>query len=95
MANLPRYVLITPARNEAAFVELTIKSVFATIRPVKWVIVSDGSTDATESIVERYLVEHKWIELEKRPARSGLDYIGKNLHGAMSSAFAIRGSMGM
>jgi len=50
MTNLPSYVLITPARNEAQFIELTIKSVIAqTIKPIKWVIVSDGSTDRTTS----------------------------------------------
>ena len=50
------YVLITPARNEAAFIEGTIKSVVAqTILPVKWVIVSDGSTDGTDEIVKKYL----------------------------------------
>ncbi len=46
------YVLITPARNEAKFIALTIKSVVGqTIRPAKWVIVSDGSTDGTDDIV--------------------------------------------
>lgn len=35
------YVLITPARNEARFVEGTIRSVAAqTVRPATWVIVS-------------------------------------------------------
>ena len=44
-------VLITPARNEAAFIELTIKSVIAqSVRPLRWVIVSDGSTDGTGTI---------------------------------------------
>jgi asparagine synthase (glutamine-hydrolysing) len=48
------YVLITPARNEADYIELTIRSVIAqTHRPKRWVIVSDGSTDATDAIVER------------------------------------------
>ncbi len=40
------YVLITPARNEEAFIEKTIESVIhQTVLPVKWVIVDDGSTD--------------------------------------------------
>ena len=48
------YVLITPARNEAAFIELTIQSVVGqTILPLKWIIVSDGSTDGTDDIVKR------------------------------------------
>ena len=33
MLTLPTYVLITPARNEAEFIELTIKSVVAADRP--------------------------------------------------------------
>ena len=40
---IARYVLITPARNEAAFIELTLKYMTAqTVKPLKWVIVSDG-----------------------------------------------------
>lgn len=42
MSTTTSYVLITPARNEVQFIELTIKSVLSqTQRPVKWVIVSD------------------------------------------------------
>jgi hypothetical protein len=37
-----KYVVITPARNEARFIELTLKSVTnQTVLPRKWVIVSD------------------------------------------------------
>ena len=47
-----QYVLVTPARNEEDFIELTIQSVVRqTVRPVKWAIVSDGSTDRTDEIV--------------------------------------------
>ena len=50
------YVLITPARNEAEHVEKTLASMVAqTVPPLRWVIVSDGSTDATDVIVEKYL----------------------------------------
>lgn len=50
-----KYVLVTAARNEDAFIEKTIKSVIAqTVRPMKWAIVSDGSTDRTEEIVNDY-----------------------------------------
>ncbi len=62
------YVLITPARNEAAFIEGTIKSVIAqTILPLKWVIVSDGSTDGTDEIVRKYIPDNPWIELIRMP----------------------------
>jgi glycosyltransferase involved in cell wall biosynthesis len=70
--------LITPARNEAAFIELTIKSVVAqTVRPLKWVIVSDGSTDGTDDIVTKYLGENPWIELVRMPARHERHFAGK------------------
>ncbi len=72
------YVLITPARNEAEFIEFTIKSVAAqTARPMKWVIVSDGSTDRTDEIVERYLPAHPWIELVRMPERQERHFAGK------------------
>jgi biofilm PGA synthesis N-glycosyltransferase PgaC len=72
------YGLVTPARNEARFIELTIKSVIGqTIRPAKWVIVSDGSTDGTDDIVARYAAEHPWIELVRMPARRERHFAGK------------------
>jgi poly-beta-1,6-N-acetyl-D-glucosamine synthase len=78
MLTPPSYVLITPARNEAEFIELTIQSVIAqTLRPAKWVIVSDGSTDGTDEIVNKYAVEHAWIELWRQPERAERSFAGK------------------
>lgn len=75
---LPSFVLITPARNEAAFIELTIKSMIAqTVLPLKWVIVSDGSTDGTDDIVKKYSSEYKWIELVRMPEREERNFAGK------------------
>ncbi|HWW00445.1 MAG TPA: glycosyltransferase family A protein [Candidatus Acidoferrum sp.] len=77
-AELCRYVLITPARDEAAFVEQTIQSVVAqTIRPVRWVVVSDGSTDGTDHIVQRCADRHSWISLVRMPERRGRHFAGK------------------
>jgi biofilm PGA synthesis N-glycosyltransferase PgaC len=74
----PRYVLITPARNEAAFIELTLKSMTAqTLKPLKWVIVSDGSTDGTDEIVTRYAAANDWIELLRMPERKERNFAGK------------------
>lgn len=73
-----RYVLITPARNEAAFIELTILSVVKqTARPLRWVIVSDGSTDGTDDIVRKYAARHDWIELLRMPEREERHFGGK------------------
>ena len=78
MPNLPTYVLITPAWNEAKFIEQTVKSVVGqTVRPLKWVIVSDGSTDGTDDIVRNYLAEHDWIELVSLPARAQRNFAAK------------------
>src|SRR5579863_5135395 len=75
---IPTYVLITPARNEADFIELTIKSMVAqTVRPLKWVIVSDGSTDGTDEIVSKYIPENPWIELLRAPERKERHFAGK------------------
>lgn len=73
-----KYILITPARNESAFIEETLRSVVAqTRRPERWVIVDDGSTDATAEIVERYAKEHSWIELVRRPQKADRCFAGK------------------
>ena len=50
-----KYVLITPAHNEEAFIEKTLASMVAqTLLPERWIIVDDGSTDRTAEIVEGY-----------------------------------------
>lgn len=73
-----KYVLITPARNEAASIEQTIEAMLAqTVRPVKWVIVSDGSTDDTDRIVTKYAEGHPWIELKRMPERTERHFAGK------------------
>lgn len=78
MLRLPTYVLVTPARNEAQLIEATIQSVVAqTIHPLKWVIVSDGSTDGTDDIVNRYAAQHEWIELLRMPERRERHFAGK------------------
>ena len=77
-AALPTYVLITPARNEAKFIEFTLRSmVEQKYRPLKWVIVSDGSTDGTDDIVRKYAVDNPWIELLRMPDRAERHFAGK------------------
>jgi biofilm PGA synthesis N-glycosyltransferase PgaC len=75
---LPSYILITPARNEVRFIEQTIRSMIAqTIRPVRWIIVSDGSTDGTDEVVKRFLQENLWIELVRMPERRDRSFAAK------------------
>lgn len=78
MLQLPTYVLVTPARNEALSIELTIKSMVSqTVLPLRWVIVSDGSTDGTDDIVRNYANQHDWIELVCMPPRQERHFAGK------------------
>lgn len=78
LEQLPSYVLITPARNEEKYIETTIRSVVEqTFPPKKWVIVSDGSTDSTDAIVQRYAASFPWIELVRIPAQEGRSFAAK------------------
>jgi glycosyltransferase involved in cell wall biosynthesis len=72
------YVLVTPARNEAKFIERTLRSVVEqTRRPMRWIVVSDGSTDGTDEIVQRYADRHAWIELLRLDRPDGRDFARK------------------
>lgn len=72
------YVLITPARNEEAFIEKTIASVVSqTVLPARWVIVSDGSTDRTDDIVGRYTPRHLWMTLIRRAETTERSFASK------------------
>jgi len=73
-----KYVLITPARNEALYIEETIKSVIQqTVLPIEWVIVSDGSTDGTDDIVKKYVAQYDWIKYVRMPERAERNFAGK------------------
>lgn len=65
-----RYVLISPCRNEAAFMRQTLDSVVGqSLGPAKWVIVDDGSTDETPAILAEYALRHDWISIVTRADR--------------------------
>lgn len=73
-----RYVLITPARNEADLIGATLESVAAqTLPPTRWVIVSDGSTDGTDDIVKKHAARHDWIKLLRMPERQDRQFAAK------------------
>ena len=56
-------------KDEAESLERTIRSVLAqTRRPAHWVIVDDGSVDATGAIADAVAREHPWISVVHRPA---------------------------
>ena len=62
--NQPRYVIVSPVKDEAKHVRLTLDSVVnQTITPAKWVIVDDGSSDETPRILADYAARYDWIEV--------------------------------
>jgi glycosyltransferase involved in cell wall biosynthesis len=72
------YVLITPARNEAGYIEKTLASVAAqTVPPKRWVVVSDGSADATDDLVRRYQPGRDWLELLRLPEHRDRSFAAK------------------
>lgn len=74
------YVLMTAAHNEEAFIEKTIGSVLAqTLLPIRWVIVSDGSTDKTDEIVEGYARQHEFISFLRLTRPPGRNFASKGL----------------
>jgi glycosyltransferase involved in cell wall biosynthesis len=76
-----KYVIVTPAFNEAACIERTIESVVAqTILPVQWIIVDDGSTDNTLEIVQEYSRRYEWIKGVRRTKVPGQTYYGSNVY---------------
>ena len=72
------YVLITPARNEEDNIERAIKAVTSqTVLPLRWVIVSDGSTDRTDDLVRRHLPGNHWIEFLRMPEHADRHFAAK------------------
>ena len=59
-----KYIIISPVRNEEKNIEYTLNSVLSqTIKPAKWIIVDDGSSDRTADIIKKYTQDNRWISL--------------------------------
>jgi biofilm PGA synthesis N-glycosyltransferase PgaC len=83
------YVVLTPVRDEADFIEKTIHSMIQqTIKPVEWIIVDDGSSDKTAEIVAEYAIENPWIKLVNREDR-GARQRGKGVIEAFYAGYQV------
>jgi poly-beta-1,6-N-acetyl-D-glucosamine synthase len=72
------YTIITPAHNEAATIERTIDSVAGqTVRPARWIIVDDASTDATAEIVRQGASKHDFIRVVRVDRDAGRNFGNK------------------
>lgn len=82
------YALISPCRDEAQYMRQTLDSVIAqSVRPAKWIIVDDGSTDATPEILADYAKQHDWIEIVTRKDR-GRRLVGPGVIDAFYAGYA-------
>ena len=65
-----RYVVVTPVRDEEAFVENTIRSMVSqTVLPAEWVVVDDGSSDRTGAILDEHAARYEWMRVIHRVNR--------------------------
>jgi hypothetical protein len=82
----PKFVLVTPAHNERKTLQATIQSIAAqTLRPLSWVIVSDGSTDGTDEVIQRAAAIHSFIRYARRERDQHRNFASK--------VFAIRAGL--
>ncbi len=64
-----RILIISPAKDEAEFIEQTIHSLaWQELRPATWVIVNDGSSDDTGKLADEAAERYPWIQVLHRPA---------------------------
>ncbi len=60
----PRYVLVTPVKNEKEYLPQLINSIKSqTIKPVLWVIVDDESTDGTHLLLKQLQNEVEFVKV--------------------------------
>ena len=72
------YALLTAAYNEEQHIETTIRSVVAQFHgPKIWAIVSDGSTDRTDEIVQQYALQHSFIRPLRRERNHCREFASK------------------
>ena len=58
-ANTPRYVIISPVRDEEKYLARTIESMInQTVRATEYILVDDGSTDRTAEIIQKLSLIH-------------------------------------
>lgn len=89
--NNAKYIIITPAYNEAEYIKRTIKGVLVqSLLPYKWIIVDDGSTDDTAKIIQQYAEDYKWIQYLYRAKQPSQSYYASNVFATMAGYELVR-----
>lgn len=58
-----KFAIVTPVKDEIKYFPRTINSILnQKIKPNKWIIIDDGSTDGTTELIKQLESEYDWIE---------------------------------
>lgn len=75
-------IIISTVRNEEKYLPETISSVISqTVKPWKWLIVDDGSTDSTFEIAKKSSYFNSWMEVIHIENRGQIKFIGTDVEG--------------
>src|SRR5262245_26612210 len=80
------YCIISPVKNERRFVEQTLVSVVnQDLKPLRWIIVDDCSSDGTSEILQQYASKYSFIHITRTnhgaPRQPGTGVIRAFNHG--------------
>ncbi len=85
MATDQNYIILSPCYNEQHYIEFSIKSaLLQTRKPLGWIIVDDGSMDATAEVIKSYATEHNFIQYYCRRKPEGQAYFASNVQAIMA-----------
>ncbi len=78
----PRLSIVIPAYNESARIEAALASVLDCVDARSWdadiLVVDDGSTDNTPTIVQQWMEQHPRLHLIQNPGNRGKGYSVRN-----------------
>ena len=85
----PSYIVITPIRDEEQYLPLTIASMCRqTVKPIRWILVDDGSQDRTAALIDEAASQHSWITAIHRTDR-GSRQAGSGVIAAFNEGYAL------
>jgi GT2 family glycosyltransferase len=76
---MPNYILLSAVKDEGAHLETVLRAVIdQTIRPLRWYITDDGSSDTSVEILREYVARYPFIRLRENPRREGRNWAAKD-----------------
>ena len=79
-------IIITPFLNEEAVIGDLIKSVISQqLKPAKWVLVDDGSSDKSIQIIQELAKDYNWISVLQLDHKTKKRSIGAKIINAFNS----------